>query len=1084
MLYKVNIKFFNIFLLIVGFQTISWNDFVHANEVTTVPTPASEITTLSLQSNTNVPPNISHPTSTSLSLSTESDVTTNIPNEHQEKQHQHDDSLKVLPLDVMIKNKTNLSHDEDDSTVTSSTQLSMTVNLYDDMKKTVEKPEFIENSSDRSNNEHTMMVQFVNNDSDNQANQPQMIPVINDETDDKKNHSSDVVMEKEGRSINFPLEILGNNQNSTESSHMQINFVTTSTDKSPIISFFDLSDVSMDHDDDYDDENSEKKKSEYLNLKKDKKQVVSKDKIDVDKKIECSYNGTFYKVGEQLNKECEESCICQKGGKWSCEPRCQGAMINRKDEKLKNLDSHCFERLSSDECCSIVRCDSSSDDAIVFEGEVNQARSSNTNTTNDVLMSEKLVEKPLFLPTMPPTSSDSLEHENQSSKVVVCTYKDKMYAVDERIEIGCDEICSCHKNGEMICVPRCAKMNMTYSDHCVTVKDTKDACCEVQLCDVSFDDHEQNGFIPMTGQSREDGTDLETIECEYKGKKYSLNDQFHDECDSLCFCDTTGVQCSKIQCPSTFGLDVVDPHCLKWEPEPATFRAIAPKCCPERMRCIDNGTCEYKSQMFDNWSEIPSNISGCEQHCFCEGGKVECRPVCPPVTALPPASLRCNEKYAKLVSIDDEDDCCKQWVCSENSGIGFNHIQPNLEVLAIDAIDSRRVRVIFVVPQIYVGLHGRVELRFTNQPNNNDTKRWQSQIFAPPDDLIATSQLEFELSSLEPNSEYRVKITLILRDLPAQPSSQVYTVQTPAERTITPPSIDNYQPTQMIDILDSLEDPELQASEINSTFIKFVWNKIPDDVMQYVDGIQLRYKELSGKVYDATPLIHRALTSYTLDNLKPEMTYEIGLFYIPFHGHGAELRVGERLEVTTSQKINTYGFEVIVNVTKIKPTTVEVVWNGVPYPEDKYINIFRAIYQSDSGKEDSSVFKVAKRDSTTGTIIKDLKPGTRYRLWLEMYLTNGGIKKSNVVNFLTKPGPPPSTDKLLTAGSTSQGDYYGPLVVVGVIAALAVMSTIILLLILTRRRIQSATITPPRKNDVSYDNPSYKVEIQQETMNL
>lgn len=108
-----------------------------------------------------------------------------------------------------------------------------------------------------------------------------------------------------------------------------------------------------------------------------------------------------------------------------------------------------------------------------------------------------------------------------------------------------------------------------------------------------------------------------------------------------------------------------------------------------------------------------------------------------------------------------------------------------------------------------------------------------------------------------------MKIILILRDLPAQPSSQVYTVRTPAERAITPPtpqlpsSSNEYHPTQMSDILENLEDPELQANEVNSTFIRFNWNKVPDDVAQYVDGIQLRYKELSGKVYDATPLIHR-----------------------------------------------------------------------------------------------------------------------------------------------------------------------------------------------------------------------------------
>lgn len=232
--------------------------------VTTPSTPASEITTLSLQSNTNVP----SPTVASSSLPSAIDATTT------SSVRRADDSLKVLALNT---NKTDSLNDKDDSstTVTPSTQSPMTVNLFDAKIK----PEAIRTEG--------TLEQFVNNDSDNQANQPQTELVAGDETDER----SRLRQEKEGRAINFPLGVSGNHQDSTASGHLPgaINFVTTSTEKAHVMSFFDLSDVSMDHD----DTTNERREMEAKGMKTttDKQQTAG---LAINNG--CAHNGTSYKV--------------------------------------------------------------------------------------------------------------------------------------------------------------------------------------------------------------------------------------------------------------------------------------------------------------------------------------------------------------------------------------------------------------------------------------------------------------------------------------------------------------------------------------------------------------------------------------------------------------------------------------------------------------------------------------------------------------------------------------------------------------------------------------------------------------------
>ena len=69
---------------------------------------------------------------------------------------------------------------------------------------------------------------------------------------------------------------------------------------------------------------------------------------------------------------------------------------------------------------------------------------------------------------------------------------------------------------------------------------------------------------------------------------------------------------------------------------------------------------------FNNFDNIPMNLTGCEQRCYCENGKVLCQNACYEMSPDPPNYLACPSSQAVKVPQEDRP-CCNQWGCSSTA---------------------------------------------------------------------------------------------------------------------------------------------------------------------------------------------------------------------------------------------------------------------------------------------------------------------------------------------------------------------------------------------------------------------------------
>lgn len=78
-------------------------------------------------------------------------------------------------------------------------------------------------------------------------------------------------------------------------------------------------------------------------------------------------------------------------------------------------------------------------------------------------------------------------------------------------------------------------------------------------------------------------------------------------------------------------------------------------------------------------------------------------------------------------------------------------------------------------------------------------------------------------------------------------------------------------------------------------------------------------------------------------------------------------------------------------------------------PRQSFVNLYRILYleeASDLVQDPHSAFIVSNIDSISSTRIDVLRPNTAYQIWLEAYLRNGKVVKSNVLPIRTEDGPP------------------------------------------------------------------------------
>ncbi|XP_022248827.1 LOW QUALITY PROTEIN: putative epidermal cell surface receptor [Limulus polyphemus] len=823
----------------------------------------------------------------------------------------------------------------------------------------------------------------------------------------------------------------------------------------------------------------------------------------------CFHHNMNYDLGQVFYDGCELKCVCREEGRIYCQDRCEIYVDTVGFEECK------WGPAPDDPCCTIPYCRDqidelkkmteppalptppshamcTSEDGVHHQlGDTWELESGCKRRVCTCVLNSKGSTMVKCEGGCPPIPADALQPSPDcpqpvminpddpclcpyivcnnavntlSAPMPMCEFKGKSYHVGEEFYDNCRAVCHCGPDLQANCaIIECPHHFAPHVSECL----------EWDIDPV---------FVPKPPNCCPPPKCINDGSCMVNGVRFKNFQPIPDDkkdCGRRCVCVNGNVTCED-RCPPLGNIPPPNLPC----PPTLAYKGQYPgdKCCMHWM-CKEQerqAFCYHRDRRYrlgENWEVLKGSV---RRQCLCRednkgNSKVECVGGCQPI---PEKFKQPNPQCPRPVLVTPDDPLICPYIVCNNTDSG-KELQ-NVNVMAVNATTAR---IRFTLPSLLVGLVGHAELHFTTDPSTPESE-WKVQKFARPNRLFDTSNIEYYMSGLHPETTYFFQIHIKIDALQNGPKSEIFKLVLPSLTTTTSTTTSTTLPPMI------MLDARLTSESIDSNTVRVIWRDFEPQEKRFIDGIRLKYKLVNEGEdrWKTTPIIHRDVTSYIIRNLMPGVAYIVDIEFMTPGDILTHLVSTKPVEIKTIPKPkDIYNFEVKLDQGIVGPYSTDFVLQGVPIPISKYVHVVRVMYNSDTNSDQAQIFKVPKTNKIS---IENLEPGKRYKLWVDLYLTNGKTVSSDVIDFMTKAGAPkpPTTIKngkedVVKEAEALQGTsndsntkkaYYVALIIVAIVAAVAGLGFIVLLIILMKKQSSAKAPITRAPSESAYDNPTYK----------